>query len=162
MLTSQRFTFLLVLLSVVAVAAMMEREVDAEPAKSDPGEDRPKQLMKNNELMKFLFDPFAVDLRQRTQIEPENRHEWQSLYVATYRMSEAMNLLYCREGKDYMQTAEWRKKVTESRHAAAEIGEAIKKRDFTNVQVRYEKLILACNDCHRTFEPKDPTIIQAW
>ena len=78
--------------------------------------------MKNQELMKFLFEPFTVDLKRGVQIEPENRQEWQSLYVATFRLGEAMNLLYFREGKDYMKTAEWRQMVTDSRQAALDVG----------------------------------------
>ena len=163
MLNPSRLSFVLVPLFVVALAAMMVRHVDAEPAKeADAGKDRPRQVMKNTELMKFLFEPFAHDLKGRAQIEPENRHEWQSLDVATYRLTEAMNLLYFREGKDYMQSAEWRQKVTESRQLALDVGESVKRRDFTNVQVRYELLVRGCNDCHRTFEKDDPTIIQAW
>jgi len=169
MLNRRITTFFLAALFTVSAAAMMGRHVDAEPAEkpdpateADPADDGPKQVMKNLELMKFLFEPFAIDLRQRAQIEPENRHEWQSLYVATYRLGEAMNLLYCREGKDYMQTDDWRRMVTESRQAVLDLGQVVKKRDFVNIQVRYERVIEGCNDCHRKCKPDDPTIIQAW
>lgn len=162
MIRSRPKTFGLVALFAVSAAAMMgDVHVDAEPAKQ-PDEQGPKQAMSNQELMKFLFEPFTVDLKRSVQIEPENRQEWQSLYVAASRLSEAMNLLYFREGKEYMKTADWRKKVAESHQAALDVGAAVKKRDFPTAQVRYERLIQSCNDCHRKFEPGDPTIVPAW
>ena len=156
-------TFLMVPLFVVSGAAMMGVHVDAEPAQpASTGGFGPKQVLGNQELMKFLFEPLTTELKRGVQIEPESRQDWQSLYASTYRVGEALNLLYFREGKDYMQTDDWRRMTTESRDAAVSLGEAVKKRDFPGVQVRYEALIKSCNACHRKFEEGDPTVVQPW
>lgn len=146
-----------------AVLLVSRGSADEQPARAakvePPG---PRQVMQNNVLMKLLIDPYYVELRRQVQVEPEKLAEWRSLYFATARVGESLNLLFFREGKDYMESDEWRQMTAESRDAAVAVGEAAARREFALVQTRYEKLIESCNDCHRRFEPDDPTPISAW
>lgn len=119
----------------------------------------PKQVLKNNELMKFVLDPYYTELRRLVQEEPQNRQEWQSLYYAVGRLTEATNLLYFREGKPYMQSPEWQTLVAESRTAGEALSAAVLKRDFLSVTAGYHTLIQSCNNCHQKFEPNKPTAV---
>ncbi len=122
----------------------------------------PKQIIKNEELMKLLFDPYYTDLRKAIREEPQDRAGWRQAYIAIFRLSEVTNLLYSREGKDYMGTDEWHEMATHSRDAAEAVGAAVLKLDYERVKESYERLIKTCNDCHQKFEPEKPTDVKVW
>lgn len=134
----------------------------AAAAPQQPATTGPKQIIKNEELMKLLFDPYYVDLRKAILEEPEGRAGWRQAYIAIFRLSEVTNLLYSREGKDYMGTDEWNEMATHSRDAAEAVGAAVLKLDYERVRKCYERLIQTCNDCHQKFEPEKPTDVQVW
>ena len=134
----------------------------AAAAPQQPAATGPKQIIKNEELMKLLFDPYYVDLRKAISEEPEGRAGWRQAYIAIFRLSEVTNLLYSREGKDYMGTDEWNEMATHSRDAAQAVGAAVLKLDYERVRKSYERLIQTCNDCHQKFELEKPTDVKVW
>ena len=120
---------------------------------SDAVETGPRQVIANKELMKLLFDPYYIDLRKALAEEPADGKAWRQAYIAAFRLAEVTNLLYCREGKDYMATDAWRESVDASRDATVQVGEAIKQLDYPLARERYAVLIKSCNACHAQFEP---------
>ncbi len=133
--------------------------------KPEPGEaamDGPKQIIKNAEMMKLLFDPYYVDLRKAIGEKPAGRAGWRRAYIAIFRICEVTNLLYSRKDKQYMLTQEWRQMTTQSRDAAESVGEAVLKLDYPQVRERYELLIQSCNACHQKFEPTEATEVKVW
>ena len=134
----------------------------ATAAPQQPATTGPKQIIKNEELMKLLFDPYYVDLRKAIKEEPQDRAGWRQAYIAIFRLSEVTNLLYSRQGKDYMGTDEWNEMATASRDAAQAVGASVLKLDYDRVKKNYERLIKTCNNCHQKFEPEKPTEVQVW
>ncbi len=120
----------------------------------------PKQIVKTEELMKLLFDPSYLQLKESIQQKPAKREDWRAIYAAAYRLSEVTNLLLFREGKDYMQTEQWEQLSLQSRNAAVAVGDAVKKLNYEAIRQEYSKLIDTCNQCHRKFEPEDPTEVE--
>ena len=119
----------------------------------------PAAVIKNQELMKLLFDPYYIDLKRSLADEPSGGKAWRQAYIAAFRICEVSNLLYLRDDKQYMQGDEWRELSDVSRSAAVEVGEAIKKLDYPLARQKYEALIKSCNTCHEKFEPTEPTIV---
>lgn len=118
-----------------------------------------KQVIDNVELMELLFDPYYVDLRNSLKTPPEGRKEWRRVYIATYRLAEVTNLLFSRDGEDYMKTPEWKALALESRNAIEEVGEAVRKLDYDLTKSRYIAYIETCNNCHSAFELEEPTVV---
>ena len=110
--------------------------------------------------MKLLFDPSYLQLKESIQQKPAKREDWRAIYAAAYRLSEVTNLLLFREGKDYMQTEQWEQLSLQSRNAAVAVGDAVKKLNYEAIRQEYSKLIDTCNQCHRKFEPEDPTEVE--
>jgi hypothetical protein len=140
----------------------------AEAAKVEPSPDQrsttdgPKQIIKNKEMMKLLFDPYYVELRKAIREQPQGRAGWRRAYIAIFRICEVTNLLYSRKDKDYMLTDAWRQMATQSRDAAESVGQAVLKLDYPLVRRRYEGLVATCNACHQKFEPTEATEVQVW
>jgi len=110
--------------------------------------------------MELLFDPFYVDLRNSLKKAPEKRKDWRRVYIAAYSIAELTNLLFSREGEDYMATPEWKKLALESRTAIEEVGAAIRDLDYELTRSRYIAFIETCNNCHSAFELEEPTIVE--
>ncbi len=119
-----------------------------------------KQVIDNVEVMELFFDPYYVDLRNSLKTAPEGRKEWRRVYIATYRLAEATNLLFSRQGEDYMATPEWNQLALESRTAIEAVGEAVRKLDYDLTKTRYIDYIKTCNNCHSAFELEEPTIVE--
>lgn len=131
----------------------------APPAAPSP-DPTEKQVIDNVELMELFFDPYYVDLRNSLKTAPEGRKEWRQVYIATYRLAEATNLLFSREGEDYMATPEWHRLALESRTAIEAVGQAVRKLDYDLTKSRYINYIKTCNNCHSAFELEEPTIVE--
>lgn len=131
-------------------------------APDSAGDGAEQQVIDNVELMELLFDPYYVDLRNALKNEPEGRKEWRRAYIATYRLAEVTNLLFSREGEDYMQTPEWEALALESRAAVEKVGDAVRALDYEAAKSRYIAYIETCNKCHQTFEPDDATVVEAF
>lgn len=138
------------------VWAQWPSSASAEGASAEGG---PKAVIKNEELMKLMFDPYYVDLRKSLAEEPASGKVWRQAYIATYRLCEVTNLLYLRDDKDYMGTPEWREEVEAASAASVALGEAVKQLDYGMARERYEALIQRCNACHERFEPTKPTAV---
>ncbi len=154
---------------VVAIACVIVTAIflsssyapDAALAQSEPDSaGSEKQVIDNNELMELFFDPYYVDLRNSLKEAPEGRKEWRQVYIATYRLAEATNLLFSREGKDYMETPKWNALALESRTAVEQVGDAVRKLDYELTKSRYIAYIETCNNCHTAFELEEPTIVE--
>jgi hypothetical protein len=141
-----------------AAEAAEDKPAPAQPSATDG----PKQIIKNKEMMKLLFDPYYVDLRKAIREKPQGRAGWRRAYIAIFRICEVTNLLYSRKDKDYMLTDEWRQMATQSRDAAESVGQAVLKLDYPLVRGRYERLVATCNACHKKFEPTEATEVQVW
>ena len=149
---------------VTAVLSLSPGTTDPVLAQSPEAAQDPhaaeKQVIDNVELMELFFDPYYVDLRNSLKNEPEGRKQWRSVYIATYRLAESTNLLFSREGEDYMATPEWNRLALESRSAIEAVGEAVRKLDYDLTKSRYIDYIKTCNNCHSAFELQEPTIVE--
>jgi hypothetical protein len=151
--------FLVVAVTAGLVAPILVKEAPPVRAEADSAPE-PKQVIDNDELMKLLFDPLYVDLRNGLREEPEGRQEWRRLYIAAYSLAEITNLLFSREGEDYMATPEWDVLVLEARDATEAVGEGIRAMDYELTKANYMSLIETCNKCHTTFEPDNATLVE--
>ena len=145
-----------------SASADAAKGADDKPAPGEAAMNGPKQIIKNEEMMKLIFDPYYIDLRQAIREKPAGRAGWRRAYIAIFRICEVTNLLYSRKDKQYMLTQEWRQMATQSRDAAESVGEAVLKLDYPQVRERYELLIQSCNACHQKFEPTEATEVQVW
>jgi len=165
----RRVTFTVAIGSVIVTGYFLACNIAVDPAlaQSDAATaESPaspeKQVIDNVELMELLFDPYYVDLRNALKKAPERRKDWRSVYIATYRLAEATNLLFSREGEDYMGTPEWNALALESRTAVEAVGEAVRELDYDLTKSRYIAFIETCNNCHTAFELEEPTIVDAF
>lgn len=125
-------------------------------------EDAPRQALNNDEVMKFFFDPYYIDLKNALKEKPVGKKGWRAAYVSSFRLAEAHNLLFCREGEDYMGTPRWNVLSVVGRNAATAVGEAVKELDYEKAKVEYLALIESCNICHQRFELEEPTEVLPW
>jgi hypothetical protein len=163
----RRATFTVAIGSAIVTGYFLACNFPVDPALAQSGSteaDSPateeKQIIDNVELMELLFDPYYVDLRNSLKKAPERRRDWRTVYIATYRLAEATNLLFSREGEDYMGTPEWNALALESREAVEAVGAAVRELDYELTKSRYIAFIETCNKCHEAFELEEPTIVE--
>ncbi len=145
--------FIAVATLVALAAVLLEFPLTAaQSSGDDAGAQDEKQIIKAAEVMELFFDPYYIDLRNAMKEEPESRSDWRALYVATFRLAEANNLLFSRTGEEYMETPEWRALSLESRDQTELLGQAILKRDIPAIKERYGAVIESCNACHQKFQ----------
>ncbi len=138
--------------SILIGAAFLTRATRAEDTPAPVA----AQIVETKELMKILFDPQYVLLRDNLRTPPEGRQALRELYLASFTLAELHNLLFSREGHEYMASEEWRTMASTGRAEARRVGEAVKAKDYEGMKSGYTALIESCNACHRRFqEPAD-------
>ena len=110
------------------------------------------QVVETKELMKILFEPQYVLLRDNLKTPPEGRQQLRQVYLAAFTMAELHNLLFTRQGQEYMESGEWRAMAAAGRAEAIRVGEAVKAKDYEGMKAGYAALIQSCNACHNRFQ----------
>lgn len=157
---------ILVILATACIAILATwREAPTSFAQDgvDLSKPEPAPLIDNYEIMEILMDPVYEKLKDSVSIEPTRRKDWRAIYLSAYTLGEQANLLFSRNDEDYMTTPEWDALTVEMRQLCADIGTAVKAKDYPAIKKSYEALIANCNACHVKFEgEEDATIVEPW
>ena len=145
----------------VSVAALLivGCALSAKDVVRDLESNDPIQIIDNDELMKLLFDTNYVLIRNGLKNEPKGK-KWRLPYIGAASIAEVTNLLFSREGEDYMQTDEWNEAARAGRAAAIDLCDALLEMDYEKSLTAYHILVESCNACHEQFELEEPTLVE--
>ena len=109
-------------------------------------------IMKTERLMKVFADPITEKLKEATKEAPAAPKGWRVIQDQGEAAAEVANLTMMREG-EHENTPEWDQYAEKMKTAGLALADAAAKKDFADVQAKYQVLVQSCNECHKKYEP---------
>lgn len=109
-------------------------------------------VMTTDRLMKVFADPVAETLKGAVKEAPATPKGWRVIQDQGEAAAEVAILTMLREG-EHENAPEWDQFAETMKKAGLALAESAGKKDFADVQAKYQALIQSCNECHKKFEP---------
>lgn len=109
-------------------------------------------VMKTDRMMKVFADPIIDTLKQAVKEAPATPKGWRVIQDQGEAAAEVANLTMIRVG-EHENTPEWDQFADAMKKAGLALADAASKKDFADVQAKFQGLIKSCNECHKKFEP---------
>jgi cytochrome c553 len=116
------------------------------PAKAEP---IPTEATMHD-FMEGMFQGPYRRLKSGIAAEPKDNAGWKVIRSESVALAEGSNLLLLR--KPETGADKWVEYTVASRDAGAEVYKAAKKKNYAEAKKAYEKMLTACNACHKQFD----------
>jgi cytochrome c553 len=103
-----------------------------------------------HDFMEAVFQGPYRRLKVAIATEPKDNAGWKVIRSEALILAEGGNLLLMR--KPEKDADKWTEYSIASRDAGAEVFKAAKKKDHAEAKKAYEKMLTACNACHKQFD----------
>ncbi len=103
-----------------------------------------------HDFMEGVFQGSYRRLKSGIAVEPKDNAGWKIIRSEAVALAEGSNLILLR--KPEKGADKWVEYSIASRDAGAEVYKAAKKKNYADAKKAYEKMLTACNACHKQFD----------